>query len=118
MDYFLSLAAAAVLLMTDPAEAVEQPDPNKPSQPLAASANVGDTNPPIGPPKRYSAGAAKDYLSYRGPSGPPRRYAGGPTAEGTMVSLTGPPRRFAVGPTPQYVPASYSGPLTRWANGD
>jgi len=118
MDYLLSFATAAVLLMTEPAAAEEQSDPNKSSQPIAASANVGDTNPQIGPPRRYSAGATKDYLSYRGPMGPPRRYASGPTAEGTKVSLTGPPRRYAVGPSAQYVPTSYSGPLTRWANGD
>jgi hypothetical protein len=118
MDYFLSLAAAAVLLMTDVAAVDEQLDPSKPSPPIVASAKVADTNPQIGPPRRYATGANKDYLSYRGPIGPPTRYAGGPTAVGTMVSLTGPPRRYAVGPTAQYVPTSYSGPLTRWANGD
>jgi hypothetical protein len=119
MNYFLSFAAAAFLLMTDPARAGEQqPDPNKLSQPIAASANVRDINPQIGPPRRYSAGATKDFLSYRGPMGPPRRYASGPTAEETKVSLTGPPRRYAVGPSAQYVSTSYSGPLTRWANGD
>ena len=118
MDYFLAFAAAAVMLMIDPAAAEEQPGSNKSSEPISAGANVGDTNPQIGPPRRYSAGATEDYRWYGGPMGPPRRYAVGPTALETKVSLTGPARRYAVGPTAKYVSTSYSGPLTRRANGN